>query len=75
LSIGLFENPFFASAFSAISSKLILNFCPNKKTCLDKKLPICKAQAKQNPERTKVREDFSFVQQRRRWVAFDSNII
>ena len=43
--------------------------------CLDEKLPRCKAQAKLQPERTLVREDCRFVQQRRRWGTFRSNTI
>ncbi len=45
----------------------------NVNLCLDEKLPRYKAQAKLKPERTQVREDFSFVQQRRRWVTFRPN--
>ena len=44
-------------------------------TGLEEKLPRCKAQTKLEPERTIVREDCSFAQQRRRWVTFHPNII
>ncbi|MCG8550143.1 MAG: hypothetical protein MI799_07065, partial [Desulfobacterales bacterium] len=37
----------------------------NIKPCLDKRFPGCKTQTKLQPERTTVREDCSFVQQRR----------
>ncbi|MFH2093882.1 MAG: hypothetical protein ABIJ31_16100, partial [Pseudomonadota bacterium] len=43
--------------------------------CLDENLSICKAQAKLKPECTVVHEDFSFAQQRSRWMSFRSNTI